>query len=221
MPRGALQGEPSILGVPPYAREAGEHCFVLARDPESGDAIPAAMRWGLPLAESKRRRLHLRVDQLAGRRFGRMLRCIVPASGYVQPGFRRSHIAITFAAPMSLAIAAVWKQEAGGSSFAIITTEASDELAPALSQMPVLLPPALWPRWLSDTLLTTADLALLSRPAPAAWLRAEALRRAPPHPRSLSVTRQIEDWAPGSAPRQRPVPQPERPAASEVDRALG
>lgn len=205
MPRGVLLGELSVLGAPPYQRQPGEHCFVVARDPATGDAIPHVMRWGIDVAGTRRRRLQLRADQLAGRRLGGMARCIVPVSGYAQPGLRRTRLLVTLAAPMSLAVAAVWKHEAGGSSFAIVTTEADDELQATLARTPVLLPPAAWPRWLADGPPTKAALAAIARPAPSAWLRIEQRRDRVQPPRPLAVTRQVEDWAPGSMAGREPV----------------
>jgi hypothetical protein len=43
MPRGVLQGEPEILGMPPYERRPGERCLVLAREMVSGEVAPTAV----------------------------------------------------------------------------------------------------------------------------------------------------------------------------------
>ena len=200
MPRGALQGEPSILGAPPYERAPDDQCFVLALDPRSGDAVALSMRWGISIGEARQRRLHLRVEQLGDRRISRMLRCVVPLSGYIQPGFRRSRIAVTISTSTTIAAAAVWKRDVAGDCFAIITTDANEELAPALARMPVLLPPSLWSGWLSAAPLTSLDIAAASRPAPAAWLHAVAVKRVPLNAASLSVEQQMEDCAPGCGP---------------------
>ncbi|MGG5821368.1 SOS response-associated peptidase family protein [Falsiroseomonas sp. HW251] len=204
MPRGVLLGELSFLGAPPYRREPGEHCFVVARQPETGDAMPTFLRWGLDVADGSQRRLQFRADQLAGRRLAGMARCIVPVSGFARLGPRRTCIDVTLTTPTSLAAAAVWTQDAGGPAFAIITAEAGDDLHPMLVRTPVLLAPAAWPRWLADGPLTGAALAAVARPVPAAWLRIEQRKGRLGEP-SLSVARQVEEWAPGSLPLREPV----------------
>lgn len=222
MPRGVLQGEPEFLGLPPYHRRPGERCLVLVRDPSTGEAVPAAMRWGMPVpSQPRRRRLHVRADQLRGKRIARRLRCLVPVAGYVQPGVRQSRIGVTVAAEMSLAVAAIWEDEIGGAAFAIVTTEANELLAPAHARMPSLLPPSLWPRWLDEHPLDPTDLVLLDQPAPSAWFRTRALPRRGVEGTAQPVARQLQDWAPGSVlwqPREalRPAPDP-----AEMDHALG
>ncbi|WP_372623038.1 SOS response-associated peptidase family protein [Falsiroseomonas sp.] len=199
MPRGVLQGDPELIGVPPHHRRPGDPCLVLARDLATGEVVPAAMRWGLPVASDPRRRvLHVRADQLKGKRLARRLRCLVPVGGYVQRGVKRSRIGVTVVADMTLAMAAIWSDEIGGPVFAIVTTEANETLVAAHERMPALLPPALWARWLDDRPLAETDLVLVDRPAPPAWLRAQALPRQGEEGPAASVAQQLQDWAPGS-----------------------
>lgn len=221
MPRGALLGEPETLGLPPYERRAGEACLVLARDPEAGDMVPAAMRWGLPVPSDPRRKLlAIRVDRLGTRRTARRAHCLVPVEGYVQRGVRRSRIGVEVAGPESLAIAALWEDAPGGPAFAIVTAEANEVLAAAHERMPALLPAALWPLWLENRRLTPAEMALVARPAAPALLRARALRGRGPEAGNASLTRQLADWMPGARLWQpRPHRQPLVP--EEVAHALG
>jgi putative SOS response-associated peptidase YedK len=204
MPRGVLQGEPERLGVPPYARSPDELCLTFAAAPGSGETVPMAMRWGLFVpASPKQRRLHLRVDQILGRWAARHSRCLLPVGGYTQRGKRNSRIAVTVAEDLTLAIAGVWESGWPAPAFAVVTTEANEALAPAMQRMPVLLPPELWPLWLSGAPLSIADVALLERPAPSAWLRARATRGAvrtgkdAPDEGALSVRQQLRNLAPG------------------------
>ena len=229
MPRGALQGEPERLGSPPHARSPGELCLTFAAAPASGETVPMAMRWGLVVpATPKQRRLHLRVDQILGRRAARLGRCLVPLGGYTQRGVRGSRIAVTIAHDLTLAVAAIWEGGWPGPAFAVVTTDANEALAPALQRMPVLLPPELWPLWLSDDPLSSADTALIQRPAPPAWLRARAIRggrrgRDVPDEGAMSVRQQLRDMAPGLDLWEPPERRRAGPAAGseEADLALG
>jgi putative SOS response-associated peptidase YedK len=199
VPRGVLQGEPDTLGAAPYDRHPGDLCLVLMRDPEAGDAVPAAMRWGLAMPSNPRRRvLQVPVERLQGRRMLRGARCLVPIEGYAQRGVRRTPITVRVAEGMGLAIAALWEEAWGGLCFAVVTTEANELLAPAHGRMPVLLPSSMWSSWIEGGALTPADVAIIGRPAPPAWIRAQAIRGAPARLPALSVARQLEDWAPGS-----------------------
>lgn len=199
MPRGVLLGEPEILGVAPYERRSGELCFVLLRRPDTRDVVPAACRWGLPIPGTpRRRRLQIHLGALESRRWGRAGRCLVPVGGYVQPTRRNLRIGVVTAPGVSLSIAGVWLDVPGGPCFAVVTTEPNDLLAPAHARMPVLLPETMWSVWLADRPLTRADLALVERPAPPAWLRARALKGGAGSLTSLSVAKQVEEWAPGS-----------------------
>jgi putative SOS response-associated peptidase YedK len=198
MPRGVLQGEPDTLGLPPYDRRRGDPCLVLMRHPDTGDAVAATLRWGLPLAADPRRRIvQLPVARLHAGRPARRARCLVPLDGYVQRGVKRTPIAVQVAGGMSLAAAAVWESGVSGACFAIITTEPNDVLSPAHARMPVLLPPSMWSSWIADGALSAADLAIIERPAPPAWLHARALRGAPARQPALSVARQLAELVPG------------------------
>lgn len=222
MPRGVLLGEPEALGWPPWDRRPGDACLVLARDPDTGEAVPAAMRWGFaPTAERRHRILLLRVEQLRRPRLGRRMRCLVPIDGYVQRGVKRTRIGVAVAADMTLAVAALWEDGPGGPSFAIVTTEANEVLAAAHERMPALLPPSLWPMWLDEQPLAPADLVLLERPAPPAWLRARALAKDAPRLRALPVARQLAEWAPGSRLWKPARGAPDALADPEIDHAVG
>ncbi|MGG5818740.1 SOS response-associated peptidase family protein [Falsiroseomonas sp. HW251] len=216
---GALPGDVTTLGAPPYHRAPGEDCFVVARDPDSGDPVATAMRWGLRV-EGRRCRL-VRADEYAARGAARMFPCIVPVSGFVQQGRRRTRVAVTLAASTTLAMAALWQQQAGGAAFAIVTTDAGGDIATMLPRMPVLLPPAAWPQWLAGLPPTAVELNRLARPAPAAWFRLALQSELPRRDAALSVARQIEAWAPGSMTAPRRERRPLRHGTWEPGHALG
>ncbi len=225
MPRGVLLGEPETLGLVPYERRPGEACLVMTRHPETGGAVAAAMRWGLPTTTDPRRRiLQIHVEQLRGRRQARRARCLVPVDGYAQLGVRRTRFRVKVTVGMSLAIAAVWTDGPGGPRFAIVTTEANELLAPIHGRMPVLLPAGMWSRWIADAPLTPTDLAILEKPAPPAWLSARAIRAEPPPDSQRSVRQQLAEWAPGCTlwePRRQEEPSPLSPKPAELPLAPG
>jgi putative SOS response-associated peptidase YedK len=117
--------------------------------------------------------------------------------GYIQRGVRRTPIRVTFIDEVSLAVAAVWESGPSGPSFAIVTMEAVQPLAPAHDRMPLLLRPELWPLWLEDRPLTASELAEVQRPAPPMWLRTQKLRRLPEKGTSEPVSRQLDELIPG------------------------
>jgi putative SOS response-associated peptidase YedK len=200
MPRGVLQGEPEILGVPPYERRPGERCLVLAREGVSGKAAPAAMRWGLSMrSDPARRVLQIPFGRLPGARMASRARCLVPAGGYIQRGIRRAPIRVGLTGDISLAIAAVWESGPAGPGFAVVTTDAAQPLAPAQDRMPLLLRPEHWPLWLEERPLTASELATMARPAPAIWLRTQALRRLPETGVSAPISRQLDELIPGGS----------------------
>lgn len=221
MPRGVLQGDPYMLGAAPYERRPGDCCLVLMRDPETGEAVPAAMRWGMPTPSDPRRRiLQVPVERLRGRRMARRSRCLVPVDGYAQRAVKRMPIAVRVAEGMTLTIAAVWEDGMGGPRFAVVTTEANEVLAPVHDRMPVLLPASMWSNWIAHRALTPADLAIIERPVPPAWVRAQAIRGVQTAQPALPVARQLAEWAPGSRlwePRDREQAQ----AAAELPHAVG
>ena len=103
---------------------------------------------------------------LAGRR------CLVVADCYFE--WRRSDkqpfaIALGNRGPMVFAgLWDVWRAGDGAhvKSFAIVTTEANDFLAPVHDRMPVILAADCWPAWLGETPATREELKALLRPYP-------------------------------------------------------
>ena len=103
-------------------------------------------------------------------------RCIVPADAFyewqVQPAGKQP-FAIARQDGQPLAFAGLWEgyRAPDGNvlrTFAIVTTQASTEMAPLHSRMPVILAPADWPAWLGE--VETSPPALL-HPAPEGTLR--------------------------------------------------
>ena len=221
MPRGVLLGEPETLGLPPYERRAGEACLILARDPVTGNMVPAAMRWGLLVpSEPRRKLLAMRADKLGTARASRCARCLVPVEGYVQRGPRGSRIRVAVNGPESLGVAALWEPGPGGPAFAILTTEPNEFLAAAHHRMPALLPAAMWPLWLRVGSLTAGEIALAMRPVAPALLQAQAMRGHAPEAAHLSVARQAADWMPG-APLWEPRPRRQPLVPLEALHAVG
>jgi putative SOS response-associated peptidase YedK len=153
-------------------------------------------------SDPARRVLQIPAGRLSRKRMAWRARCVVPAGGYIQRGIRRAPIRVTFTGDISLAIAAVWESGPFGAGFAIVTTDAAQPLAPAQDRMPLLLQSEHWPLWLEDRPLTAAELAelaMIERPAPAIWLRTQALRRLPEAGASASVARQLDELVPGGS----------------------
>jgi putative SOS response-associated peptidase YedK len=105
-------------------------------------------------------------------------RCIVPVNGFFEwraiKGARAKQpyaIAMKDGSPFGIAgIWENWKEPASGAwmrTFAVITTEANEIVAPIHDRMPAILAPADYVRWLSDE----PDPRELMRPYPAALMR--------------------------------------------------
>jgi putative SOS response-associated peptidase YedK len=103
-------------------------------------------------------------------------RCLVPADGFyewrAEGGRRKTPYHLRPAAGGLIAFAGLWDVWRAGAgdpaleTFAIVTTDASEDLRDLHDRMPVVLPPASWTAWLAaDT--APGDLQRLLRPAPA------------------------------------------------------
>lgn len=161
----------------------------------SGGRVLDARRWGLvpPWADDPRvgsRMINARAERVAEApayraAFARR-RCIVPADGFYEwrraPGRRPLPHLITRADGQPLAMAGLWEAWYGPAgrgdgppllTCTVITTTASDDVAPLHDRMPVLLPRRAWDDWLDpgsgDGAALDALHALL-RPAPAGLL---------------------------------------------------
>jgi putative SOS response-associated peptidase YedK len=219
MPRGVPPGEPDRLGAPPWERQPGEACLILAHDPDTHEARPVAMSWGVgDLGRSPLPRLTVRLDALGKGPLGRARRALLPLSGYLARGPGRLRMEVRFPTDASLAVAALWEDVPDGTGFVVVTTDAVAELAPVGERMPLLLPAELWSLWLAGGTPCTAALARHAAPAPLAVRRAAT---AVPRPRSLPVGHQLEALAPGAELWFRRAGRVRRPAMGETAHAVG
>jgi putative SOS response-associated peptidase YedK len=190
---GAVPDEP----VPPSWNVAPTdevHVAVVDRD---GRRVIATRRWGLvpPWADDVRvgsRMINARAERVAEapafrKAFARR-RCIVPADAFYEwrrePGRRPQPYCIARRDGERLAMAGLWEAwyGPGGTgdgppvlTCAVVTTEASADVAGLHDRMPVLLPRRAWADWLDPGVRDGAGLdALLAllRPAPAGLLAA-------------------------------------------------
>ena len=101
-------------------------------------------------------------------------RCLVIADGYYE--WRNADkqpfaVALGNRGPMTFAgLWDLWHPPNGETlaSFAIITTQANELLAPLHDRMPVLLAPDRWAAWLGETAVTDTDLKAMLKPYPGA-----------------------------------------------------
>jgi putative SOS response-associated peptidase YedK len=157
---------------------------VIRQERESNARELELMRWGLvpyfakSLSDFKVSTINARAETLATSATWRVpfqrRRCLVPADGFYEWKMRDSApksakqpyaISLTSGSPMALAgLWDAWKEPSGQwlQSFAIVTTEANEIMAPIHDRMPVILLPQDWEEWLSRD-----D----SRPPPAHLLR--------------------------------------------------
>ncbi|HTI03179.1 MAG TPA: SOS response-associated peptidase [Acidisoma sp.] len=181
----ATAGE--IPAVPPsWNITPGQEARVLRRHAESGERRIDALFWGLVPHFTKRltgapRPINARGETVAAAPLFRgafaRRRCLVPADLFyewqVLPEGRQPY-AVARADGEPLVLGGVWeswRMPDGGihRSFAIVTTEASADIARLHERMPLVLEPSDWPLWLGEM---AGDPALLLRPAPAGTLRA-------------------------------------------------
>jgi len=161
----------------PIVAETKDHVRVLDR-----------VRWGLVPSWAKDlsigdKLINARADGLsekpAYRRAFERRRCLVPADGFYEwravPGQKVKQpyfIARADREPMAFAgLYEVWRDRKVPDapwlrSFAIVTTEANEKLAPIHSRMPVVLPEPAWNAWLDPDNRDTETLAQLLVPAP-------------------------------------------------------
>lgn len=160
-----------------------------------GRRVVGVRRWGLvpPWSDDPRvgsRMINARaeriVDAPAYRAAFARRRCIVPADGFYEwrrePGRRPAPYCIERRDRDRLAMAGIWEAWYGPGgrgegppllTVAVVTTAASDDVAPLHDRMPVLLPRGAWDDWLDPGVRGGPDLDALVgllRPAPAGLL---------------------------------------------------
>ena len=116
----------------------------------------------------------------------RYRRCLVPADGFYEfTGPRGARQAVLFTLPDErvFAMAGLWEHWQGADggemeSMAIITVDASPDVAPVHERMPALLRREHWQAWLNCRAVPAHEAVRLLAPAPAGMLRARKLSRA-------------------------------------------
>jgi putative SOS response-associated peptidase YedK len=116
-------------------------------------------------------------------------RCIVPADGFYEwrrLADRRQPFVIHRTDNGSLALAGLWSGWRDPSTgevrrtFAIVTTEANEAVAPLHDRMPVVLPREAWATWLDSRAASRpadlGELQALLQPAPTEWLEVFAVQ---------------------------------------------
>jgi putative SOS response-associated peptidase YedK len=164
---------------PRYNVAPGQDCVVVGED-RAGRRI-GLMRWGLLPAGVGRGAplINARSESVGSKpsfreSFARR-RCLVPADGFYEWAHESGGKTPYWFHPPGgglLAMAGIWE----GGAFAILTTEASDEVRAVHGRMPVLVGPADRGRWLSRE-ADRAALEALLRPAPTGTLRARRVSR--------------------------------------------
>jgi putative SOS response-associated peptidase YedK len=147
-----------------------------------GRRILTLMRWGLIPSWAKDLKIgystfNARAESLATRaafrgawQAGR--RCLVVADGYYEwrdADKQPFAVALANRGPMTFAgLWDQWRAPAGETikSFAIITTNANEILAPLHDRMPVVVPPDRWAEWLGERCIAASALGAVLRPYP-------------------------------------------------------
>ena len=113
-------------------------------------------------------------------------RCLVIADAYYEwRAADKQPFAVALANRGPMTLACLWEswcnpQAKDGKplkSFAILTTNANELLAPLHHRMPVLLAPEHWPAWLGETAASETELSAMLRPYPGAAMSAWAVDR--------------------------------------------
>lgn len=175
-----------LPNVPPSWNVApSQNAMVVRRHPETGERHLDLLKWGLVPHWTKdparaQRPINARAETVAtGGMFRAAFaqrRCIVPADAFyewqVLPDGKQPY-AIARCDGQPLAFAGLWEghRASDGSvlrTFTIVTTQASAEMTPLHSRMPVILEPLDWPAWLGEV---AAEPAALLHPSPEGTLR--------------------------------------------------
>lgn len=168
--------------VPPRYNIAPTQPALVVRESEAGRAV-ALLRWGLIPSWAKdpsigARAINARAETVADkpsfRAAARRRRCLVPASGFYEwkrEGKARLPYFIFPVGAPAFAFAAIRETWGGADgseieSFAILTTDANETIAPVHDRMPVVLDPADFARWLDPETTDFGAVADLARPFP-------------------------------------------------------
>lgn len=182
------------LGIP---AEAGPGQLPPADDVRVNDSAPivrprgngvelATMRWGFtPPRPGAAPVFNFKSE---GRRFANSKRCLIPASAFFEFTGAKSpktkwRFALTGSALM--AVAGLWREDAGGEAFTMLTTAPGPDVAPFHDRQIAVLPVADWAAWLY---LEKPEAELL-RPLPEGSLRVTLSREGREDPPSALLER--------------------------------
>jgi putative SOS response-associated peptidase YedK len=155
---------------------------------EGDRRVLAPLRWGLvpPWAEDPTgggRMINARSETVttrpAYREAFRRRRCLVPADGFFEwrrGGGRAQPFFLRRRDGRPMALAGIWERWQGPGealeSFAILTTDANELVAPLHDRMPAIVPPEAFAGWLDPATDAAGELAPLLRPRPPGELEA-------------------------------------------------
>lgn len=176
---------PLINVAPSWNLAPTQEAMVVRRHPETGERHLDLLKWGLLPHWTKeptkaQRPINCRAETIATSGMFRgafaQRRCIVPADAFYewkQTPTGKQPYAIARQDGRTLALAGIWEgirwpDGAVTRTFAIVTTNASQEIAGLHNRMPVILDESDWSAWLGEA---EGDPTGLLRPAPEGTLR--------------------------------------------------
>ena len=182
-----------LLNLPPRYNIAPTQDAPVVRLDQQGGRELILMRWGLVPLWAKdlsmgARAINARAESVAEKPAFRdafeRRRCLVPTDGFFEwekKGKVRQPWRIGPVEDGLMALAGIWERwraPAGGvvRSYAVVTTEANELVAPLHDRMPVVIPPERFSEWL-DPETPQDDLKRLLRPYPAERMKAEPISR--------------------------------------------
>jgi putative SOS response-associated peptidase YedK len=171
--------------APSWNVAPSQDAMVVRRHPETGERHLDLLKWGLVPHWTKdpahaQRPINARAETVATSGMFRpafaQRRCIVPADAFYEWQARpagKQPYAIARCDGQPLAFAGLWEgyRAPDGAvlrTFTIVTTQASAEMAPLHSRMPVILEAPDWPAWLGEA---DASPEALLHPSPEGTLR--------------------------------------------------
>jgi putative SOS response-associated peptidase YedK len=138
--------------------------LVYRRDPETGQPVEGLLRWGLIPHFCEKRPdfapIHARAETVADNEWFRdayrKRRCVVPMNSFFQKNSSGKRYAISRRDGGPFGVAGIWENWRNPSTdiwertFAVITVQANELIAPIHDRMLAILPNEHFPRWLSD-----------------------------------------------------------------------
>lgn len=157
----------------------------------AGNAVDlATMRWGFtPQRAGGAQVFNFKSE---GRNFTQSKRCLIPASAFFEftgKGSPKTKWRFELAGSPLFAVAGLWREDAEGKAFTMLTASPGPDVAPFHDRQIVVLPPPRWGEWLY---LHQQDPSLLA-PLPPSSLKVTMARRGKEQPDEASVRLARED----------------------------